>query len=75
MVNGCNRACLGLTVTDMPIWLRSISLQVGVGRLVAVVGSVGAGKSSLMNCILGEMMKTSGKVSMKVGLVCLCACV
>ena len=36
------------------------------GSLIAVVGSVGAGKSSLLSAILGEMDKTSGTVNVKV---------
>jgi len=34
---------------------------------VAVVGSVGAGKSSLISAVLGEMEKLRGDVSLKVG--------
>ncbi len=37
------------------------------GELVAVVGHVGAGKSSLIQALLGEMDKTQGQVSVKVG--------
>lgn len=32
------------------------------GSLVAVVGPVGSGKSSLLGCIMGEMYKVSGRV-------------
>ena len=34
----------------------------GAGELVAVVGQVGAGKSSLLSAILGEMKKISGSL-------------
>ena len=44
----------------------SIDLTVNTGRLIAVVGPVGAGKTSLINCIMGEMVKLRGKVAMKV---------
>lgn len=37
------------------------------GSLVAVVGAVGAGKSSLLSALLGEMDKVSGTVNVKVG--------
>jgi ATP-binding cassette subfamily C (CFTR/MRP) protein 1 len=33
--------------------------------LVAVVGAVGSGKSSVLSAILGEMTKTSGTVSVR----------
>ena len=42
--------------------LRNISLAVGRGELVAVVGVVGAGKSSLLSAILGEMTALGGPV-------------
>lgn len=36
------------------------------GSLLAVVGQVGAGKSSLLSALLGELEKTDGCVTMKV---------
>jgi len=42
--------------------LHDINLGVKKGALVAVVGTVGSGKSSLLACILGEMPKLQGKV-------------
>uniref|UniRef100_T1JBD6 ABC-type glutathione-S-conjugate transporter n=1 Tax=Strigamia maritima TaxID=126957 RepID=T1JBD6_STRMM len=51
-------------VDDGPI-LRNINLRVAPGNLIAVVGTVGAGKSSLMSAILGEMEKISGKITRK----------
>lgn len=36
------------------------------GSLIAVVGSVGAGKSSLISAMLGEMNKTHGSVNVDV---------
>ena len=44
----------------------SLNLQIKPGQLVAVVGHVGAGKSSLIQALLGEMDKLSGNVSLKV---------
>ena len=49
----------------------SINLKVEEGQLVAVVGQVGAGKSSLISAMLGEMEKTKGKVFIKVGFHCI----
>ncbi|NXT66265.1 MRP1 protein, partial [Chaetops frenatus] len=45
--------------------LRSIDLTVPQGSLLAVVGQVGAGKSSLLAAVLGELEATDGCVTMK----------
>ncbi|XP_069944054.1 ATP-binding cassette sub-family C member 3-like isoform X2 [Cherax quadricarinatus] len=42
--------------------LKHVELEVQVGQLVAVVGPVGAGKSSLLSAMLGEMKKNAGRV-------------
>ncbi|OEL32798.1 ABC transporter C family member 14 [Dichanthelium oligosanthes] len=42
--------------------LKGINMEVRRGELVAVVGTVGSGKSSLLSCIMGEMEKISGTV-------------
>ena len=44
----------------------SINLQVSDGQLVAVVGQVGCGKSSLISAFLGEMEKLAGHVNVRV---------
>lgn len=44
----------------------SLDIQVPKGALVAVVGPVGCGKSSLVSALLGEMEKLEGKVYVKV---------
>jgi len=38
------------------ITLKNIDLVINKGEFVAVVGDVGAGKSSLLSCLLGEML-------------------
>mmetsp|Transcript_25114 Transcript_25114/g.35376 ORF Transcript_25114/g.35376 Transcript_25114/m.35376 type:complete len:1428 (+) Transcript_25114:125-4408(+) len=43
-----------------PIVLQNISCTIEKGNLVAVVGSVGSGKSSLLSAILGEMEPIDG---------------
>jgi ATP-binding cassette subfamily C (CFTR/MRP) protein 1 len=43
--------------------LKNINLTVKSGCLQAVVGSVGAGKSSLISAILGEVYKVKGQVT------------
>uniref|UniRef100_A0A8D0CYJ5 ABC-type glutathione-S-conjugate transporter n=1 Tax=Sander lucioperca TaxID=283035 RepID=A0A8D0CYJ5_SANLU len=45
--------------------LQRISMKVKTGSLVAVVGHVGSGKSSLLAAMLGEMERRSGSVSIK----------
>ncbi|XP_052804271.1 multidrug resistance-associated protein 1-like isoform X1 [Mya arenaria] len=45
--------------------LQDINIEVGDGKLVAVVGQVGAGKSSLVSALLGEMERISGTVKVK----------
>uniref|UniRef100_A0A8D2PN58 ABC-type glutathione-S-conjugate transporter n=1 Tax=Zosterops lateralis melanops TaxID=1220523 RepID=A0A8D2PN58_ZOSLA len=45
--------------------LRSIELSVPQGSLLAVVGQVGAGKSSLLAALLGELQTTDGSVTVK----------
>nr|XP_043635961.1 ABC transporter C family member 8-like [Erigeron canadensis] len=49
--------------SDSPIpTLRNINLEVKCGQKVAVCGSVGAGKSSMLYALLGEISKSSGTV-------------
>lgn len=43
--------------------LKNINLQVEKGQCVAVVGTVGSGKTSLVCAMLGEMDKISGRVN------------
>ncbi|OMO65826.1 hypothetical protein CCACVL1_21383 [Corchorus capsularis] len=44
--------------------LRDINLKVLHGMKVAVCGTVGSGKSSLLSCILGELPKISGTIKL-----------
>ncbi|PVD27617.1 hypothetical protein C0Q70_12783 [Pomacea canaliculata] len=50
--------------SDEPV-LKNIDINIGVGSLVAVVGHVGSGKSSLISSLLGETKKISGEVTIK----------
>jgi ABC-type multidrug transport system fused ATPase/permease subunit len=42
--------------------LRDINVEVKRGELVAIIGRVGSGKTSLLNCMLGEMKHKSGRI-------------
>ncbi|KAF9106425.1 Canalicular multispecific organic anion transporter 2 [Mortierella sp. GBA35] len=44
------------------VTLQSIDLSVRNGSLIAIVGRVGQGKSSLLSAIIGEMYKVQGRV-------------
>ncbi|XP_054992088.1 LOW QUALITY PROTEIN: ATP-binding cassette sub-family C member 6 [Sorex araneus] len=50
---------------DSPPCLHRISLAVPQGCLLAVVGPVGAGKSSLLSALLGELFKVEGAVRVR----------
>ncbi|XP_055352814.1 LOW QUALITY PROTEIN: multidrug resistance-associated protein 1-like [Paramacrobiotus metropolitanus] len=50
--------------------LQSVNVQVTPGQLVAVVGKVGAGKSSLVSAMLGMMEKKRGEVIVKGTISC-----
>uniref|UniRef100_A0A7N8YLG0 ATP-binding cassette, sub-family C (CFTR/MRP), member 3 n=1 Tax=Mastacembelus armatus TaxID=205130 RepID=A0A7N8YLG0_9TELE len=53
---------------DPPV-LHSINMMVPQGSLLAVVGHVGCGKSSLISALLGEMEKVEGDISGSVAYV------
>ncbi|KAL1780294.1 canalicular multispecific organic anion transporter 2 [Sigmodon hispidus] len=50
---------------NLPPTLHRLNIQIPKGVLVAVVGPVGCGKSSLVSALLGEMEKLEGTVSVK----------
>jgi len=52
--------------------LKDINLHIPKGSLTAIVGSIGSGKSSLLQGIMGEMRRTEGKVTFA-GSTALCA--
>lgn len=45
-----------------PFKLQDLDFRVGRNELVAVIGSVGSGKSSLLSALAGDMRKTDGNV-------------
>lgn len=50
---------------DTPPAVNNVNLDIKEGHLVAVVGSVGSGKSSLISAMLGEMDNVKGNISIK----------
>ena len=52
-----------LVADDGPRLLAPVSLDVPPGRLVAVVGEVGSGKSSLLRLLAGARLPSSGSLS------------
>lgn len=44
--------------------LSNMNFDVKKGELIAVVGSVGSGKTSLLSCLLGDMHKFNGSINM-----------
>lgn len=50
------------TGPDKPV-LEDINIQIAPGQLVAVVGGVGTGKSSLLSCLLREMKTTTAQIT------------
>ncbi|KAG8518496.1 Multidrug resistance-associated protein 1, partial [Galemys pyrenaicus] len=55
---------LRLPLFDLPVVISAV-IQIPEGALVAIVGQVGSGKSSVLSAILGEMEKLSGAVQRK----------
>ncbi|XP_064629119.1 multidrug resistance-associated protein 1-like isoform X2 [Lineus longissimus] len=51
--------------TDESAVLKNVNLKVPTGSLLAVVGQVGSGKSSLVSALLGEMIKDHGTVQIR----------
>uniref|UniRef100_F1KXR5 Multidrug resistance-associated protein 1 n=1 Tax=Ascaris suum TaxID=6253 RepID=F1KXR5_ASCSU len=59
----CVNATFSWEGTSGATTLKNLSINIKRGSLVAVVGSVGSGKSSLLMALLGELHKLSGYVA------------
>lgn len=53
-----------LTEEMKPFKLHNMNFSIGRNELVAVIGGVGSGKSSLLAALAGDMRKTRGNVTM-----------
>ncbi|KAF2034636.1 ABC multidrug transporter-like protein [Setomelanomma holmii] len=49
---------------EKPFEIKDINLTFGRNELVAIIGSVGSGKSSLLAALAGDMRRTAGEVVM-----------
>lgn len=52
------------TTATEPFKIQDIDLTVGKNELIAVIGTVGSGKTSLLAALAGDMRKSGGKVHM-----------
>nr|AAF61707.1 canalicular multispecific organic anion transporter cMOAT [Mus musculus] len=50
---------------DLEATIQDVNLDIKPGQLVAVVGTVGSGKSSLISAMLGEMENVHGHITIK----------
>ncbi|XP_028966466.1 multidrug resistance-associated protein 1 [Galendromus occidentalis] len=51
------------TGTDISPALKDINMEIKRGQLVAIVGTVGTGKSTLLSALLGDVTKKTGSVT------------
>lgn len=52
-----------VTEAERVFKMSNINLAIPRGKLIAIVGSVGSGKTSLLQGLIGEMRRTSGKIT------------
>ncbi|KAI4659604.1 uncharacterized protein J4E79_006139 [Alternaria viburni] len=62
--NGGERPLSDATAVEeeKPFEIKGLDLNIGRNELVAIIGGVGSGKSSLLAALAGDMRKTSGEV-------------
>ncbi|KAK4561111.1 ATP-binding cassette transporter yor1 [Recurvomyces mirabilis] len=49
---------------EKPFSIKNINLDIGRNELIAVIGSVGSGKSSLLGALAGDMRRTTGSLAL-----------
>lgn len=59
----------GSELSEISLCVCRLNVCIPEGSLVAVVGHVGSGKSSLLSLLLNEMDKLEGTVAVKVGVL------
>lgn len=65
----------GSLITIVVLCVCRLNVCIPEGSLVAVVGPVGSGKSSLLSALLGEMDKLEGTVIVQVTVFILVNCI
>lgn len=55
---------LAEVVEEKPFTINNLDFSIGRNELVAVIGGVGSGKSSLLAALAGDMRRTSGEVTL-----------
>ena len=65
---GCHLLSLFQIKSTFPHW-HSLELEIPEGQLVAVLGQVGSGKSSLLSTLLGELQQISGRLQVNVSII------
>lgn len=55
---------LNTTLVDeeLPFALNHVNVYIKRGELIAIIGGVGSGKTSLLSALTGDMRKTDGSV-------------
>jgi iron complex transport system ATP-binding protein len=65
----CNNTDLVLQIDNLSVeaWgvtlLRDLSMQLSAGEILAIIGTNGAGKTSLLNTLLGDLPVSKGRIS------------
>ncbi|GAM88788.1 hypothetical protein ANO11243_068220 [Dothideomycetidae sp. 11243] len=49
---------------EKPFEIKGVNIEVGRKELIAIIGTVGSGKSSLLGALAGDMRKTNGTVTL-----------